>query len=126
MATPEERIAVIGLGYVGLPVALAFARQFTDAIGFDVHADRVDELRRGHDRNGEHSAEAIRASGLHVTADPKALVDRTFFVVAVPTPVDRNNVPDLAPVERASETVGKSLSRGAVVVYESTVYPRSE
>jgi UDP-N-acetyl-D-glucosamine/UDP-N-acetyl-D-galactosamine dehydrogenase len=124
MTTPEtERIAVIGLGYVGLPVALAFARQFPGTVGFDVHADRVDELRRGHDRNGEHHAASIHESGLHVTGDPKTLEDRTFFVVAVPTPIDRNNVPDLSPVETASEIVGRALPRGAVVVYESTVYP---
>ncbi|HEX8790497.1 MAG TPA: nucleotide sugar dehydrogenase [Polyangiaceae bacterium] len=119
----KERIAVIGLGYVGLPVALAFARKFDDVVGFDIHREKVDELRRGFDRNHEQSAEVLESTKLRMTSDPKDLAGRTFFVVAVPTPVDENNVPDLTPVERASETVGRALSKGAVVVYESTVYP---
>jgi UDP-N-acetyl-D-galactosamine dehydrogenase len=119
----NERIAVIGLGYVGLPVALALARKFEHVVGFDVHAEKVSELKRGFDRNAEHPAELLRATTLTITSDPRDMAGCTFFIVAVPTPVDRNNVPDLTPVERASETVGKSLSRGAVVVYESTVYP---
>jgi UDP-N-acetyl-D-glucosamine/UDP-N-acetyl-D-galactosamine dehydrogenase len=119
----NERIAVIGLGYVGLPVALAFARRFPDVVGFDVHTEKVGELRRGFDRNYEQSADELQATTLRMTSDPKDLAGRTFFVVAVPTPVDENNVPDLSPVERASETVGKALSKGAVVVFESTVYP---
>ncbi len=119
----EKKIAVIGLGYVGLPVALAFARKFPDVVGFDVHAEKVEELRRGHDRNGEVPQDVLRATKLKMTSDLKDLAGTTFFVVAVPTPVDTNNVPDLTPVARASETVGKALSKGAVVVYESTVYP---
>src|SRR5579883_1373753 len=119
----KERIAVVGLGYVGLPVALAFARRFPDTVGFDVHREKVDELRRGHDRNREQPPEVLRSTTLKMTSDPKDLRGCTLFVVAVPTPVDGNNVPDLAPVERASETVGRALSKGALVVYESTVYP---
>jgi UDP-N-acetyl-D-glucosamine/UDP-N-acetyl-D-galactosamine dehydrogenase len=119
----EERIAVIGLGYVGLPVALAFARRYPGSIGFDIHREKVDELRRGYDRNHEVPEEVLKASTLKITADPKDLEGVTFFVVAVPTPVDKNNVPDLTPVEKSSETVGRALSKGAVVVYESTVYP---
>jgi UDP-N-acetyl-D-glucosamine/UDP-N-acetyl-D-galactosamine dehydrogenase len=118
-----ERIAILGLGYVGLPVALAFARKFPDVVGFDIHAEKVAELRRGFDRNHEQSTEVLKATTLRMTSDPTDLKDRTFIVVAVPTPVDANNVPDLTPVERASVTAGKSLSRGAVVVFESTVYP---
>jgi len=118
-----ERIAVIGLGYVGLPVALAFARKFPGTVGFDVHREKVEELKRGFDRNHEQPAEVLKATALRMTSDPADLKGCTFFVVAVPTPVDHNNVPDLTPVERASETVGRALSRGAVVVYESTVYP---
>ncbi|HEY8088663.1 MAG TPA: nucleotide sugar dehydrogenase, partial [Polyangiaceae bacterium] len=118
-----ERIAVIGLGYVGLPVALAFARRFPGVVGFDVHQEKVSELRRGHDRNNEQSPDVLSASSLRMTSDPAELAGCTFFVVAVPTPVDANNVPDLTPVERASETVGRALGRGAVVVFESTVYP---
>ena len=119
----NERIAVIGLGYVGMPVALAFARKFPGAIGFDIHREKVDELRRGFDRNMEIPPETLKATTLKMTCDPADLKDVTFFVVAVPTPVDKNNVPDLTPVVKASETVGKVLGKGAVVVYESTVYP---
>jgi UDP-N-acetyl-D-galactosamine dehydrogenase len=108
---------------VGLPVALALARKFEHVVGFDVDAEKVSELKRGFDRHAEQSGESLRATTLTITSDPRDMTGCTFFVVAVPTPVDRNNVPDLTPVERASETVGKSLSRGAVVVYESTVYP---
>jgi UDP-N-acetyl-D-glucosamine/UDP-N-acetyl-D-galactosamine dehydrogenase len=123
MAVMKEHIAVIGLGYVGLPVALAFARKFLNTVGFDIHREKVDELRRGHDRNGEQRPDVLNATTLKMTSDPDDLKECTFYVVAVPTPVDRNNVPDLTPLERASETVGRSLSKGAVVVYESTVYP---
>ncbi len=119
----SERIGIIGLGYVGLPVALAFARKFPGAVGFDLHLAKVEELKRGHDRNHEQAPEVLRATSLKMTSDPADLKGCTFFVVAVPTPVDKNNVPDLSPVERASETVGRVLSKGAVVVYESTVYP---
>ena len=118
-----EKIAVIGLGYVGLPVALAFARKFAGTVGFDVHAEKVSELKRGFDRNHEQTKETLDSTPLAMTSDPADLAGCTFFVVAVPTPVDENNVPDLTPVERASETVGRALSKGAVVVYESTVYP---
>ena len=119
----SERIAVVGLGYVGLPVALAFARKFSGTVGFDVDREKVSELLRGEDRNREHTGEALRSTSLKMTSDPADLRGCTLFVVAVPTPVDGNNVPDLTPVERASETVGAALSKGAVVVYESTVYP---
>ena len=119
----QERIAVMGLGYVGLPVAMAFAEKFPGAVGFDVNKEKVDELRRGYDRNQEVSEAELKASSLKITCDLADLKGITFFVVAVPTPVDHNNVPDLTPVVKASETVGKALSKGAVVVYESTVYP---
>ena len=119
----QERIAVIGLGYVGLPVALAFARKFPGTVGFDVNKEKVEELRRGFDRNQEVSEQELKESSLAITSDIAELKSITFFVVAVPTPVDHNNVPDLTPVVKASETVGKGLSKGAVVVYESTVYP---
>jgi UDP-N-acetyl-D-galactosamine dehydrogenase len=119
----NERFAIIGLGYVGLPVALGFARRFADVVGFDIDAKKVEELRRGYDRNHEVPEAELQASALRMTSDPKDLEGCTFFIVAVPTPVDHNNVPDLSPVERASVTVGKALQPGAVVVYESTVYP---
>ncbi len=118
----KERISVIGLGYVGLPVALAFARKF-ETVGFDIHEEKVAELRRGHDRNREVPEAVLKATALKMTSDPKDLAGTTLFVIAVPTPVDQNNVPDLTPVVKATEFVGKVLTKGAVVVYESTVYP---
>ena len=119
----SERIAVIGLGYVGLPVALELAKRFPGTVGFDIHEEKVAELRRGYDRNHEHSEEELRGTTLAMTSSVADLQDRTFFVVAVPTPVDTHNVPDLTPVVRASETVGSVLKPGSVVVFESTVYP---
>ena len=118
-----EKIAIIGLGYVGLPVALAFARKFPNSVGFDIHAEKVKELARGFDRNLEVPEEELKASTMTFSCNPADLKDCTFFVVAVPTPVDENKLPDLTPVVRASETVAKVLKKGDVVVYESTVYP---
>jgi len=119
----SEKIGVVGLGYVGLPVALGFARKFPGTVGFDINVEKVKELQRGHDRTGELTAEELKASKLEMSWDPQALAKCTFFVVAVPTPVDKNNRPDLTPVVKASETVGQVLKKGDVVVYESTVYP---
>ena len=119
----SERVAVIGLGYVGLPVAPGFAKKFPGTVGFDINAAKVNALRSGHDITGEVAPEVLKATSLKMTADPADLKEATFFVVAVPTPVDRNNRPDLTPVVKASETVGRALKKGDVVVYESTVYP---
>ena len=119
----EERIAVMGLGYVGLPVALAFARRFPGTIGFDVNHEKIAELRRGYDRNQEISKAELEAASLTFTSDIADLTSATFLVVAVPTPVDEQKVPDLTPLVRACETVGRVLRKGAVVVFESTVYP---
>ncbi len=118
----SENIGVIGLGYVGLPVALAFARKFP-TVGFDIHQEKVSELQRGYDRNHEVPEEVLKSTKLKMTANTADLKEVTFWVVAVPTPVDINNVPDLTPVIKASETVGKHLKKGDCVVYESTVYP---
>ena len=118
----NEKIGVVGLGYVGLPVALAFARKF-DTIGFDISEARVSALRGGLDPNGETSPGELESSSLKFTTSAEGLADCTFFVVAVPTPVDGSNRPDLTPVIKASETVGRVLKAGAVVVYESTVFP---
>ncbi|MEB3329559.1 MAG: nucleotide sugar dehydrogenase [Candidatus Sericytochromatia bacterium] len=119
----SEKLAVVGLGYVGLPVAVAFARRFPGTVGFDIDATKVAELEAGHDRTGEVAAETLRASGLTVTSDPAALRDATFFVVAVPTPITEGRQPDLRALEAASRTVGQVLRPGSVVVFESTVYP---
>jgi UDP-N-acetyl-D-galactosamine dehydrogenase len=119
----SERIAVIGLGYAGLPLAVAFARRFTGTIGFDIRPERVGALRQGMDCTGEVSPEDLRASGLKVTSDPADLAGATFFVVTVPTPVDRHSRPDLDSLLKATKIVGLALQPGSVVVYESTVYP---
>jgi UDP-N-acetyl-D-glucosamine/UDP-N-acetyl-D-galactosamine dehydrogenase len=119
----EEKIAVIGLGYVGLPLALALARRFSDVIGFDVKTERLAELRRGEDVSGEVEREQLVDSKLVLSSDAADLRDVTFFVIAVPTPIDASHSPDLGPVMAASRTVGSVMRSGAVVVYESTVYP---
>jgi len=123
MDTMEERIAVVGLGYVGLPVALAFAKKFPNTVGFDVSPARVTMLKDGIDTTNEVDRAALRHTSLEITTDPRALRDSTFFIVAVPTPIDDSHRPDLEPVLFASEIVGTVMSPGSVVVYESTVYP---
>jgi UDP-N-acetyl-D-galactosamine dehydrogenase len=116
-------IAVIGLGYVGLPVATAFGRAGFKVIGFDVNAERVAELRNGADRTREVSAEDIGASGVAFTSVASDLRAADFYIVTVPTPIDLAHAPDLSMVLDASRTVGSALKRGDIVVYESTVYP---
>jgi len=118
-----ERIAVIGLGYVGLPVALAFANKFPGTIGFDIHQQKVEALRQGIDATGEVSEKTLKATPLQMTTEEDDLRAASFFVVAVPTPIDSNHRPDLRPLIAASETIGRVIRPGAVVVYESTVYP---
>ena len=119
----RRRIAVIGLGYVGLPAAVAFARAGFSVIGFEIDASRVAELREGKDRTREVTAEELRALDLYVTTDVEDLKKADFFIVTVPTPIDDALVPDLGAVHAASRTVGKALKKGDIVVYESTVYP---
>ena len=119
----SERIAVVGLGYVGLPVALAFARKFEDTVGFDVSEARVGALAGHHDWTGEVTRAELEQSSLQLTNDPADLRGCTFFVVAVPTPIDSDRRPDLGPLRSATRIVGSALAPGAVVVYESTVYP---
>lgn len=117
-----RKISVVGLGYVGLPVAVAFGKQ-ARTIGFDVNEVRLAELRDGIDRTNEVSALDLTLSDIVFTADTKLLAQADFHIVAVPTPVDDAHQPDLTPVERASESVGRALKKGDIVVYESTVYP---
>ncbi|KPK15312.1 MAG: UDP-N-acetyl-D-galactosamine dehydrogenase [Myxococcales bacterium SG8_38] len=119
----SERVGVVGLGYVGLPVALSFAKKFQGTIGFDVSKARIDALRAHSDWTAEVSETELRQSSLQLTSDPSDLRGCTFFVVAVPTPIDTDRRPDLGPLLSATRTVGKALTPGAVVVYESTVYP---
>mgnify|MGYP001637692016 FL=1 len=118
----ESAVAVVGLGYVGLPLAVAFARHFK-VIGFDLNDRRVRELASGLDRTGEVTSEALKGCSARFTSDPAALREARAVIVAVPTPIDEHRNPDLSPVEGASRTVGRNLSEGTVVVYESTVYP---
>jgi len=122
-AISEERIAVVGLGYVGLPVALGFARQFRDVVGFDIDPTRIAELRSGHDRTREVDAEVLAKSQLHLSADSHELAGHSLYIITVPTPVDRENTPDLEPLRAACRLVAPHLSDGAIVVLESTVYP---
>lgn len=121
----EKKIAVIGLGYVGLPLAVEFSQKYP-TIGFDIKTDRINELNKGLDQTLEIPEEYLKASlskGLQLTTDPNELKSANIFIVTVPTPTDRFNRPDLTPLMRASETVGRALKRGDIVIYESTVYP---
>jgi len=115
-------IGVIGLGYVGLPVALAFARK-THVIGFDIDSKRIGVMQKGIDPNRELDERAFSGSDIIFTDDPGILRQANFFIITVPTPVDRYNVPDLRPLVSASETIGRILKAGDYVVYESTTYP---
>lgn len=123
MKNISERIAVIGLGYVGLPVAVALAERFEQVVGFDVSQPRVDALRGGHDWTGEIEDCELADSSLQVTADVDNLRGSTFFIVTVPTPIDGNNQPDLGPVISACRMIAPYLAAGSAVVFESTVYP---
>jgi UDP-N-acetyl-D-galactosamine dehydrogenase len=119
----DQVVAVVGLGYVGLPLAVEFGKQ-RSTIGFDLSAAKIENYQRFIDPTGEVSSDDLRAaSGLSVTTDPAALGEADFIVVAVPTPVDSAHNPDFGPLIGASTSVGKHLKRGAIVVYESTVYP---
>jgi len=115
-------VVVVGLGYVGLPLAVGIARHFP-TIGFDISTARVGELKGGHDRTGEIEPDRLRASTIHLTADAAEIAAKDVYIVTVPTPVDLENRPDLTPVLKACGTVGRAMRKGAVVVFESTVYP---
>jgi UDP-N-acetyl-D-galactosamine dehydrogenase len=119
----KRKIAVIGLGYVGLPVAVAFARTGVPVVGFDIDRKRVEELRAGHDRTREVEADELRFPSLRYEHDAGAIGAADFFIVTVPTPIDPANRPDLGAMFAASRTVGGVLKKGSIVVYESTVYP---
>lgn len=118
----QRKIALIGLGYVGLPIALEFARKMS-VIGFDINAKRVQMMKNGIDPCKELSSEAFENTDIVFTSDPADLREASFFIVAVPTPIDDYKQPDLSPLISASKTVGKALKKGDYVVYESTVYP---
>lgn len=118
----KAKLAVIGLGYVGLPIALEFAKKIS-VIGFDINTRRIELMRQGIDPSNELEASDFEGSDIVFTDSLEVLREARFFIVAVPTPVDQHNVPDLVPVIRASETIGKVIKKGDYVVYESTVYP---
>ncbi len=127
----KEKIAIIGLGYVGLPLARLFATKYS-VVGFDINQSRVDELMSGTDSTLEVDDDLLQSVlkdkpddsiGLHCTTELQAIADCNYYIVTVPTPVDKNNRPDLTPLYKSSETVGKTLKKGDIVIYESTVYP---
>ena len=117
----QDKLAVVGLGYVGMPIAVEFAKHIK-VIGFDINKQRVEEYSNGIDSTNE-IGEAIKDSTVEFTSDPSKLSEAKFIIVAVPTPVNSDTTPDLKPVEGASRTVGQNLTRGTIVVFESTVYP---
>ncbi|MDD4110434.1 MAG: nucleotide sugar dehydrogenase [Clostridia bacterium] len=118
----KKKLAVIGLGYVGMPLAVEFAKKIL-VIGFDINDNKIALYKKGIDPTGEVGNEEIKKSTIDFTNDENMLKDATFFVVAVPTPINQDKTPDLSPVIGASEVVGRNISKGAVIVYESTVYP---
>lgn len=119
----DIKLAVIGLGYVGLPLAVEFAKQ-REVLGFDINQARIEALKTGHDATLEVSDEELReAKGLVYTSNPQDLTACNTFIVTVPTPIDKHKQPDLTPLVRASETIGRVLKKGDIVIYESTVYP---
>lgn len=122
MRIVQGTVGVVGLGYVGLPLAVSFAKRIK-VIGFDINAKRVEQLQQGIDGTGETLGGDLKTPNISFTTDPKQLRQCRYIIVAVPTPVDDANVPDLSPVVGASEVVGENLSKGAIVVFESTVYP---
>ncbi|TLX45314.1 Vi polysaccharide biosynthesis protein VipA/TviB, partial [Pseudoalteromonas phenolica] len=116
-------IAIIGLGYVGLPLAVELSKKF-NVLGFDINSARVEELQSGHDSTLEVSDDELQAAtSLRFASNKSELADSTVYIVTVPTPIDDNNAPDLTPLQKASEMLGEFVKKGDVVIYESTVYP---
>jgi len=122
LLSKKKELAIIGLGYVGLPIALEFAKQIK-VIGFDIHSGRIEMMRNKIDPSQELESAAFEGCDIEFTDSLDVLRRANFYIVAVPTPVDEHNVPDLVPIKRASETVGKVIKKGDYVVFESTVYP---
>ena len=120
--TKEEKIALVGLGYVGMPIAVAFAKK-VNVIGFDLNLEKIELYKKGIDPTKEVGDEEIKKSTVEFTADEKKLQESKFIIIAVPTPVNTDHTPDLTPVIGASEIVGRNITKGSIVVYESTVYP---
>ncbi len=123
LVAKEEKLALVGLGYVGMPIAVAFAKKGLNVIGFDLNKAKIDLYKSGVDPTKEVGDEVIKNTTLEFTSDPSKLKEAKYIIVAVPTPVNADHTPDLKPVIGASEIVGKNLSKGSIVVFESTVYP---
>lgn len=119
----EEKLAVVGLGYVGMPIAIAFAKKGVEVVGFDINSDKIELYKSGVDPTKEVGNEAIQQTNVNFTSDEKKIQEAKFIIVAVPTPINSDHTPDLTPVVGASEIIGRNLTKGAIVVYESTVYP---
>ena len=119
----EEKLSLVGLGYVGMPIAVAFANKGLDVVGFDLNKAKIELYKSGIDPTKEVGDEAIKNSSVYFTSDEKDLKEAKFHIVAVPTPVNQDHTPDLTPVEGASRILGRNLTKGSIVVYESTVYP---
>lgn len=122
LVSREEKMSIIGLGYVGMPIAVAFAKKI-DVLGFDISEEKIEEYKAGFDPTNEVGDQAIKDTTVDFTADANRIKEAKFHVVAVPTPITNDNIPDLTPLRAASKTVGKNLTEGSIVVYESTVYP---
>src|SRR5687767_2374868 len=122
LVSKKEKLAIIGLGYVGLPIALEFARKIS-VIGFDINANRIEMMREGIDPSNELMKEEFDNCDIKFVSCLDELREARFYIVAVPTPVDQHNVPDLTPIKKACETIGKVIKKGDYVVFESTVYP---
>lgn len=118
----EEKLSLVGLGYVGMPIAVAFAKKI-NVVGYDINARKIEQYKSGIDPTNEVGNDAIKATTVEFTADETKLREAKFHIVAVPTPVNDDHTPDLIPVEGASRILGRNLAKGSIVVYESTVYP---
>lgn len=123
LKTGKKTLAVVGLGYVGLPLAIGFGKVFKRVIGFDINENRIDALKKCVDINEETSSDELKKSSIDFTSNPTTLRGASVIIVSVPTPITNHKAPDLKPLESASRIVGENMSRGSVVVYESTVYP---
>lgn len=123
LLSKEENLALVGLGYVGMPIAIAFAKKEINVIGFDLNAEKIELYKNGEDPTNEVGGDTVRESSVDFTSDETRLREAKFIIVAVPTPVNTDHTPDLTPVIGASEIIGRNLSKGSIVVYESTVYP---
>lgn len=118
----KASISLVGLGYVGMPIAVAFAKK-ANVIGYDLNSRKIEQYKQGFDPTNEVGDDAIKETTVHFTDDENEIKDAKFHIVAVPTPINQDKTPNLAPVESSSRTVGRNLTKGSIVVYESTVYP---